>query len=216
MKVIILTGISKGIGKAIFSNLSNQFEVIGISRNLSENKKSKRKLKIECDLSKLLDVEQLDLSFIEPNNQIIFINNAAIIEPIAINGTIKRESIEKIYNTNVIAPIILIQKILNLSNPERIKIINITSGAAKKPLPGWSLYSSSKAAVEIYLEALLLEYPNIKIINYDPGVVDTNMQMNIRSKKVYEFPLVERFKEFKYENYLRDTEVVAKEIIELI
>jgi len=216
MTQIIITGISKGIGKAIFNKIPETFEVIGISRSLEVANESSKKNIIKCDLSNLIEVERLDFGFCQPDIDLIFINNAAIIEPIAMNGNISTHSIEEIYKINVIAPMILVQKLLKLTKPEKIKIINITSGVAKNPLQGWSMYSSTKAAIEIFFKTLVLEFPNIKLINFDPGVVDTEMQAKIRSKNIKEFPLVENFRDLKNKNILQNAKSVAVDIIKMI
>lgn len=54
-------------------------------------------------------------------------------------------------------------------------IINISSYAGKGPLANLAMYGSGKAAREIFFKVLSIEEPNIFVINYSPGPVDTDM-----------------------------------------
>jgi NAD(P)-dependent dehydrogenase (short-subunit alcohol dehydrogenase family) len=59
-------------------------------------------------------------------------------------------------------------------------IILVSSLAAVDPIQGWASYCLSKAALNMLSSLLALEYPNIRTLSVDPGVMDTNMQAQIR------------------------------------
>jgi NAD(P)-dependent dehydrogenase (short-subunit alcohol dehydrogenase family) len=61
-------------------------------------------------------------------------------------------------------------------------VVNVSSGAAVSPVPGWSAYSTAKAAINMLTRALAEETPEIVSLALRPGVVDTAMQAAIREK----------------------------------
>ena len=68
-----------------------------------------------------------------------------------------------------------------------VRIVHISSGAARRPIPGWSVYCATKAAVDQHALTVAAEaLPGVRIGAIAPGVVDTGMQAEIRSSA--EFP----------------------------
>jgi len=92
--------------------------------------------------------------------------------------------------------------------------VNITSGAAERSVYGWSTYGSSKAGLNYFTAttALELSQNNVphRIVAFSPGVMDTNMQEDIRSSSEDAFADVDKFKQLKEQGQLRGTDVVAK------
>jgi len=99
-------------------------------------------------------------------------------------------------------------------NVGKIKIINISSGAAYNPVPYWSTYCSTKSAIKMYFDVISLE-DGISVQHFDPGVVDTKMQKEIR-KKSEKYAELKFFEEIKRNKMLKDPARVALEICELI
>ena len=66
----------------------------------------------------------------------------------------------------------------------KLFIINMSTIAAIKPYPSWSLYCTMKAAKEMFFNTLALEREQdntFKILNYAPGPVDTNVSIGVYS-----------------------------------
>ncbi|MCW3474376.1 SDR family NAD(P)-dependent oxidoreductase [Limobrevibacterium gyesilva] len=65
-------------------------------------------------------------------------------------------------------------------------IVNVSSGAAHRPLEGWSAYCSSKAGVAMLTRALMLEYgaEGLRVYGFAPGTVRTAMQVAIRASGI--------------------------------
>jgi NAD(P)-dependent dehydrogenase (short-subunit alcohol dehydrogenase family) len=65
-------------------------------------------------------------------------------------------------------------------------IINVSSGAAHRPLPGWSAYCAAKAGLAMLTRALAAEYgeQGIRVFGFAPGIVDTDMQATIRASGI--------------------------------
>lgn len=223
MKTIILTGANRGLGRAIHDLLlTNKYDdcrKIFISRNKDFNKSSINNTSkyISVDLSEnILNLEELT---IKPNvKEIIFINNAGVIEPIDQAINISNELLQPAININFLSPVKIIQHLTLKSNElaAKLLILNVSSGAANHPIQGWLSYCSSKAAIKMAIDVFAEENPNIDVLHFDPGVMDTSMQKLIRSKTASQMQQVDKFKEFKENNSLRSPTIVAKELLSLI
>lgn len=211
---IIITGISQGLGEELFNLLSKKnVKIVALSRRFLDNQylleKSENNIQLRMvDLSNITDVEKVldDLSL---EDDIIFINNASKITPIDSIQNISNDDIVNSITTNFIAPALIVKK---LSNKKSLFIINLSTGASKRAIQNWSLYCSTKAGIEMFFNVIADdEHKNIEVVNFDPGVMNTNMQQQIRNSK---FNDVDVFKSYKSKNILKDTKDVAFEIYE--
>ncbi|XP_016144647.1 sepiapterin reductase a [Sinocyclocheilus grahami] len=60
-------------------------------------------------------------------------------------------------------------------------IVNVSSLSALQPFPSWVLYCSGKAARDMMFRVLAEEEPDLRVLNYAPGPLDTDMQLQARS-----------------------------------
>jgi 3-oxoacyl-[acyl-carrier protein] reductase len=90
-------------------------------------------------------------------------------------GQVSVETFHQHFNVNVLGAILTIQASLRLFSDKGGNIINISSGASKYPLPGASLYSATKAALDAVTIALSKELgaKNIRINSILPGATET-------------------------------------------
>ncbi len=79
--------------------------------------------------------------------------------------------------------------------PARRVLVNISSGASTSVYEGWSVYGATKAAVDHFTEILDAEEPHLACFAVAPGVVDTDMQAQIRTHDESTFPAIERFRQ---------------------
>ncbi|WP_143394827.1 SDR family NAD(P)-dependent oxidoreductase, partial [Flavobacterium psychrophilum] len=88
-----------------------------------------------------------------------------------------------------------------------------------KPYYGWSLYCASKAAIDMMTKAVAVEQETIKnrtkIIAIYPGVVDTDMQFQIRKSSLENFIDIQRFIDLKESNSLINIETIGQEIFKI-
>ena len=213
-KTYIITGSSAGIGKACAEYyLAQSHHVIGISRsNTLEHPKFSF---VSCDLSDSYQLEQIDFrEKLDRNSTVILINNAGTIGEIKHFPNLSALHYRELANINILAPQVLITMLFQQIVPSRIEtIVNISSGAAKRPIPSWAAYCASKAAIDLYSETLKIEFMELglstKIYSVAPGVVDTQMQVIIRSTSPEDFTGVTNFRRMKDEGELRSPREVA-------
>ncbi len=106
----------------------------------------------------------------------LLVNNASILGPSPQPALLDYplDVLERVYRTNVIAPLALIQAVRPLLRPGA-RIVNITSDAAVEPYPGWGGYGSSKAALAQLSNVLAAENPALRVYWVDPGDMRTQM-----------------------------------------
>lgn len=229
MKYFIVTGASKGLGCAIVNALLENSEnrIIGISRTTNENHAKNGVKYYNVDLSEGKNAIGLMTNIINSltltkNDEIYLINNAGMINPIkTIENTEPLDLIKNI-NLNLVSLMLLssefIKSLENLNIKKRV--LNISSGAAKRAITGWNVYCSSKAGVDMFTQTIALEqnsknYP-VHVMAVAPGIVDTNMQETIRSSNSEDFRDIEQFKTFKEKGQLLKPEIVAQGILNLL
>ncbi|CAD5206760.1 unnamed protein product [Bursaphelenchus okinawaensis] len=89
-------------------------------------------------------------------------------------------------HTNLVSTIVLNNRILEQvkqhTNVKQVTVVNVTSLLAVKAFPCFTQYSVSKTAREAYFRSLALERPDIRVLNYSPGPVDTDMRTDIAKR----------------------------------
>ncbi|WP_339877825.1 SDR family NAD(P)-dependent oxidoreductase [uncultured Algoriphagus sp.] len=221
--LLILTGHSKGLGKAILdAYLQNErFNILAISRTtLGINHPNL--LEVSIDFVDLDALEtKLDGLFPKGNyEEILLINNAGWIGEIKPVGNLKAKNMRTQININLLAPMFLTNAFVTAykDSPAKKIICNISSGAASKPVEGWSGYCTTKAAMEMFTKVAAKENADNKFrfFSLAPGIVDTQMQEEIRQADKFDFPQIERFKGYKTNGDLSSPDFVAAKISYLL
>ncbi|QDP39683.1 (S)-benzoin forming benzil reductase [Radiobacillus deserti] len=231
MKYAIVTGSSKGLGASISSLLiKEKIHVIGVSRTNNDqlaqlaNDYSITYEHVPCDLANPNQVESVFSEIAakvygQQPTLVYLINNAGIVDPIGRAGGHSAQDVVVHTTINFVAPVTATNIFLEKATAKTV-IVNVTSGAAQRPISGWSLYCGTKAGLDLFTETVALEQAdgdtgNLAIL-FNPGIMDTNMQATIRSSSSDAFKDVETFKQYKENNDLRDTEVVARALVSVI
>lgn len=185
-KVAVVTGGSRGIGAAIALRLAQEGATVAIT--YSKNKKAADEvvasiaslgtgaLALKADASSSSELQQLVDELEQSVGKIdILVNNAGVWAGGAIDQ-IDYDLYNRVFDVNVkgiIATTIAALKLM----PNGGRIINISSGAAEMTLPGMSVYSASKAAVNALTRiwAQDLGSRNITVNGVAPGTTVTDM-----------------------------------------
>jgi benzil reductase ((S)-benzoin forming) len=225
--VLIITGGSKGIGSGIVkAYLNADAEVFSISRTVNAEWSAMGVTQIELDLTqadKITDEFRRIFALLHPKEiaKITLINNAGTLGRIGPLDKLDADTLSHTIQLNATVPFICCANFIANTQGWAAKksIVNITSGAALKPYFGWSAYCSSKAALNMLTQTLALEQaelPNgVKVLAIAPGVVDTNMQTEIRGSAKEDFKDVERFIALKKDGGLNDIVQVGQRIFEM-
>ena len=224
MNIILITGGSKGIGKALANKYAAEnYNVYSLARSSSE---LENVTDISVDLSNLTETETIFTSLLKEIvsskiNSITLINNAGRIGEISNLENLATEDIVKTMQLNTTTPLILSSIFIKQTEKLTCKkqIISISSGAAKSPYQGWTTYCTSKAAIDMMTRTIAAEQSelqnSVKCVSIYPGVVDTNMQTQIRSTDQTDFKSKQRFVDLKANNQLYTPDFVAESIYKI-
>ncbi len=150
----------------------------------------------------------------------VLINNAGIVSPIGPLDQVDAAELERSLAVNLLAPMLLMRWFLGATAEVPLRrIINISSGAARRPIFGWSAYCSAKAGLDMASRTVALECEArglaVEVVSLAPGVIDTPMQGLVRAAPPERFRDVERFRAMKAEGALRPADDVAADILRL-
>ena len=224
MNILIITGGSNGIGKAIAKKYTTEnFTVYSISRSKATSVNYQQLTADLSNTSSAINAINSIFSCLKPGTitSITLLNNAGSLGEINILGNLYSEKIESIIQLNTTTPLVLANEFIRFTKNLNCKkqIINISSGAAINPYSGWSVYCTSKAALDMTTKTIATEQDElkngVKCVAIYPGVVDTNMQTSIRKTTVTEFKNVQRFKELKENKELYSPKFVAEKIYQI-
>lgn len=196
-KTVLMTGASSGIGEATARELAEaaegdlKFILTARRKDRLETLKAELELRyaavkilaIQLDVSRLDDikkfVEDLPREFADID---VLINNAGKALGREEVGQIAEQDIKEMFETNVLALIMLTQEVLKVFKAKNSgDIVNLGSIAGRDPYPGGGIYCPTKAAVKSFSSALRKELINtkIRVIEMDPGNVETEFS-NVR------------------------------------
>ncbi|SHE37844.1 SDR family NAD(P)-dependent oxidoreductase [Caloramator proteoclasticus] len=157
-KNIILTGASSGIGLELLYMMSQKgCKIIAVSRDVDKIPKINNVYPYQCDVSNKEELDKLFDFALELFDKIdIFIANAGFAYYEKIEEA-NYEHIERIFKTNVFAPIYCLEKMKNINKNNSFMYVITDSAVAKMPLPGYALYSATKSAVDSFQNAYRFE-----------------------------------------------------------
>ncbi len=220
MECIVLTGYSRGLGAEVARLLrlsGDTTYIVYLGRKKPNEELSSLSMFVEADLSRPLDTAVFDVMKSLPISRMSFISNAGSIEPISPINRLTSRDIEASMFVNSISPMVIASRLSHICSEQGIqfRVLNITSGAAQRPVRGWGAYCSGKAGAKMFFD-VMAEETSHDVIQYDPGVVDTQMQQIIRTAQKEDMPDVELFRGFLPDNKLRRGGDVAKEMLDLL
>lgn len=204
-KTAFVTGASRGIGRAAaFALAERGAAVVLAARTLSACQEAAAELRqqgcdamaVGCDVGDYETVQQAVAETQAAYGAVgILVNSAGVIEPIGpIEETPPAAWADSIHS-NLVGAYNCVRAVLpGFLAAGSGTIINVSSGAAHRPLEGWSAYCSSKAGLFMLSESLHLELAprGVRVFSFQPGVVDTDMQVLIRASGINEVSQLRR------------------------
>ena len=182
--MIVVTGASKGLGRAICDRLiEKNIDVFGLARNVDEVPFAS----MSCDVSSYESVKAVAQKLKKDGVKVTGLVNAAGIASMNLAVTTPQSVSQKIINTNLLGTIYCCQLIspLMLRNKQG-SIINFSTIAVALGLKGESIYAASKAGVEGFTRSFAREMAdfNVKVNCIAPGPIDTSLLKGITAEQI--------------------------------
>jgi len=200
-KVALVTGASRGLGEGTARALTQQgAKVMLLARDGDLVRKVASGIgggaqALACDVS---DYPSVERAVAETRRQLggldILVNNAGVIEPIADLSISDPVVWARNIQINLIGAYNVVRAVLDGMLRSKGTIINISSGAAHRPLEGWSAYCAGKAGLAMVTRSVALETAGkgVRIFGFSPGTIDTDMQVKIRASGINQISQIPR------------------------
>jgi len=193
-KTALITGAGRGLGEGVARSMAAQGAgVMLIARDDAAVQAVAREIvasggkaeAMACDVSDLAAVERAVAATRQKLGGLdILVNNAGVIEPIAELASSDPKAWARNIEINLIGAYYVVRAVIEgMLKAGGGTIVNVSAGAAYRPLEGWSAYCSGKAGLAMMTRAIALETQGkgIRIFGFSPGTIDTEMQVKIRA-----------------------------------
>jgi NAD(P)-dependent dehydrogenase (short-subunit alcohol dehydrogenase family) len=182
--VAIVTGAARGFGRAVTAALLDRgWTVVGDARRAAELEATVRELNsnhliaLPGDVTDASHRDALVAAAFDAGPLRLLVNNASRLgpSPQPVLADYPASELWAVYQTNLFAPLALIQATLPALADNAGVIVNLTSDAAVEPYAGWGGYGSSKAALDQLSAVLAAEASAVPVYAFDPGDMRTEM-----------------------------------------
>ncbi len=215
----MVTGASRGIGRSTALELANRGAKLAlVARNplalenvaLEVKRIGVEVLELVCDVANFIEVEQSVTKTIERFGTLdILVNNAGTAKPLVRMVDADVTEWTNAIRINLIGAFHTCRAVL----PHMLKrrsgiLVNISSGLAVSPLDGASAYCASKAGLLLCTQTLAIELlgSGVRVHSFQPGMVDTDMQEEVRGSNIGQISHIPR-------EQLTDPNEVARVIV---
>ena len=225
--VVLVTGASRGIGKATAFALAHAGASLALhARNeerLTEVVKALRERGARVDYI-VGDIRDPDTGYrLVANAKHTFkrvdalVNNAGVIEPIAPVKGVDVEAFARNIQINLLGAVYAARAALPELEATNGRVINVSSGAGTKTVRGWSAYCTAKAGLNHFTRVCAAELPNVTCVAFSPGMTATDMQAVVRENGKSGMPAEDlaRFTDAYERDELRDPEDAGRVIAAL-
>jgi NAD(P)-dependent dehydrogenase (short-subunit alcohol dehydrogenase family) len=211
MHLVIITGASRGLGRALAVQLSSaEHSLLTIARHPDPTlgtEAAARGATIEqwaLDVAHDGGVAARLETWLHPKDgqrysSATLINNAGLLGTVGPVEHMGSDELAAVLRVNLEAPMALTGAFLRAtaawSCPR--KVLNVSSGAGRNPIAGWAAYCASKAGLDHFSRVTALDEARkangARIVSLAPGVIDTAMQSQLRASDEAGFPDKQRF-----------------------
>ncbi|MDG2304626.1 MAG: SDR family NAD(P)-dependent oxidoreductase [Candidatus Binatia bacterium] len=219
-RVAVITGASRGLGAGIAKVASERgMSLVLCSRSTPALPPGSRTRTLEIDVSDPDAVDRVAREATEHFGHVdLWVNNAGLLEPMGPLRDAPPQDLKDHFDVNVLGATLgcrAFVRILHETNRRGV-LLNISSGAARKPYAGWSAYCAGKAAIDRLSETIALEEGDrLKVHAVAPGLIDSDMQAQIRKVADEEFPSAARFRKAHADGTLIAPEVAGAALLDL-
>jgi NAD(P)-dependent dehydrogenase (short-subunit alcohol dehydrogenase family) len=189
--VAIVTGASRGLGRALASGLrSNGWALIIDGRDAGALRQAEEAFRrdgpteapivgIPGDVTDADHRQALAGAARNLGRLDLLVNNAGVLGPSPLPPLCDYplEGLREVVEVNLVAPLALFQATADLlrTSPDGGRVVMVSSDAAVEAYPGWGGYGAAKAAIEQLAAVLASEEPALHVWTMDPGDLRTRM-----------------------------------------
>ncbi len=230
MEVFIVSGASRGLGAALVAQLLGpERRVIAISRKPNDALAQAARaagawldwyLQDVADVTAHEDLARAICAELPRDaSRYVLINNVGMLGPVGGAESLSAAGLGATLAVNATAPMVMTAQFLTATQTleaER-RIVHISSGLGRNPMAGSAAYCASKAALDMHARVVKTEQAQranpARIVSLAPGVIDTDMQGELREKDPAALPTVQRFLDLKSRGELASAAVTAQYIL---
>jgi len=180
MRTALITGASRGLGRALAATLSSSgWRVVVDARSASDLYAAAdgwpNAVVVPGDVTD--EIHLRDLVDAAGGHLDLLVLNASSLgqAPLPSLAEYATGALRAVFETNTVAPLRLVQRALPALRAARGRILAISSDAALGGYPGWGGYGASKAAFDQLMNVLAAEEPDLRVHAVDPGDMRTRM-----------------------------------------
>ncbi|MFG6466884.1 SDR family NAD(P)-dependent oxidoreductase [Roseateles sp. BYS87W] len=215
MHLFIVTGSSRGLGAALCRQLLHaDHHVLGLARRTDATLATPQ---WAVDLADPEPVAERLTAWLRTStgwHSATLINNAALLAPPGPLATSDPAGLAAALRVGLEAPALLCQAFLaGTQGVATRRILNVSSGLGRRAMAGSAAYCAVKAGLDHLSRALALEEPEVRIESLAPGVIDTDMQVQLRGADPAHFSEQARFQGLKDQGLLQSAEGAAQAIL---
>ncbi|WP_218566103.1 SDR family NAD(P)-dependent oxidoreductase [Vallicoccus soli] len=186
MPVALVTGASRGLGRALAHGLADLgWSLVVDARGADDLRSAVRDLPagqvvaLPGDVTDPPHRRDLVAAAAALGGLDLLVNNASALGPSPLPSVaeVPPAALRALWETNVVAPVALVQEALPLLVPPAA-VVSVTSDAAVGAWPGWGPYGATKAALDHLTAVLAAERPDLRCWSLDPGDLRTRMHQD--------------------------------------
>ncbi|MGW5110786.1 SDR family NAD(P)-dependent oxidoreductase [Nocardia sp. NPDC004123] len=179
-KRALITGASAGFGRAVALALAERnWELILVARGADRLDRVRAATGAHAIAGDVADpaVRERIADAVGPGRLDLVLNNASALGPSPLPALDRYplDELATVLDTNVIAPLAILQLTLTALRASDGVVVDISSDAAVGGYQGWGGYGASKAALDQLTNVLAAENPQLRIYSFDPGDMRTEM-----------------------------------------
>ena len=229
--LFIMTGATRGLGLSMARQLLSQghsllciarTEQPALTRHAEQSGSALLQWRHDLAESAVL-AERLKAWLHEPRQtawrSATLINNAAAIAGIQPLSAADAAELAQALRVGLEAPMVLTSAFLRATQSWQVprKVLNISSGLGRRPMASQAPYCAAKAGLDHFSRCLALEEAlkpgGAMVCSLAPGVIDTDMQLQLRSASAADFPDQDAFERLKANGQLSMPDEAARRVL---